>query len=187
MRTMRGPSTTTSSNSCLAWSSYKKVAARKAVTGARMQGEWSPARRQPSNTSLASHRKLRCSRNGFARPCLAPRLVLLPDDDIVHGDLNPSNVLVRDGQIVAVIDTGSAGRGSRAIDLATVVWGTPMGSRAEDVAVLRLLTVAPDGAVVALALHIWHMLEFPIRHQRGDIVRGVVFRAHHVLDRLADA
>ena len=112
----------------------------------------------------------------------------LPSDDIVHGDLNPSNVLVRDGRIVAVIDTGSAGRGSRAIDLATIVWGTPMGSSAEGTALARLSTVADQaGAVVALALHIWHMLEFPIRHQRRDIVPGVVVRAHHVLDQLADA
>ena len=118
----------------------------------------------------------------------AHRCGALPSGDIVHGDLNPSNVLVRDGAIVGIIDTGSAGRGFRAIDLATIAWGTPAGSQAELIALRRLREAGgEDGAVVALALHVWHMLEFPIRHQRGEIVRGVVARGHHVLDRLADS
>jgi aminoglycoside phosphotransferase (APT) family kinase protein len=37
--------------------------------------------------------------------------------DMVHADLNPSNVLVRDGAVVAVVDIGNAGSGTRATDL----------------------------------------------------------------------
>jgi hypothetical protein len=38
--------------------------------------------------------------------------------DMVHADLIPSNVLVRDGAVVAVVDIGNAGSGTRATDLA---------------------------------------------------------------------
>ncbi|MGN6565441.1 MAG: phosphotransferase, partial [Thermomicrobiales bacterium] len=43
--------------------------------------------------------------------------------DIVHGDFLPGNVLVRDGQVAAVIDFSQMGYGIRAHDLARVfVW-----------------------------------------------------------------
>jgi hypothetical protein len=43
--------------------------------------------------------------------------------DMVHADLStPSNVLVRDGAVVAVVDIGNAGSGTRAIDLTTLAW-----------------------------------------------------------------
>ena len=42
--------------------------------------------------------------------------------DMVHTDLNPSNVLVLDGAVVAVVDIGNAGRGTRATDLINLVW-----------------------------------------------------------------
>src|SRR5205823_6244828 len=45
--------------------------------------------------------------------------------DMVHADLaNPSNVLVRDGLLVAVVDLGNAGSGTRATDLIALVWYT---------------------------------------------------------------
>ena len=44
---------------------------------------------------------------------------------MVHTDLStPSNVLVRDGAVVAVVDIGNAGSGTRATDLTTLVWYT---------------------------------------------------------------
>ncbi|CAN5439399.1 hypothetical protein BH11ACT8_BH11ACT8_20410 [soil metagenome] len=44
--------------------------------------------------------------------------------DMVHADLNPSNVLVRDGAVVAVVDIENAGSGTRATDLITLQWHT---------------------------------------------------------------
>src|SRR5215470_10708776 len=44
--------------------------------------------------------------------------------DMVHADLNPSNVLVRDAAVVAVVDIGNAGSGTRATDLINLVWLT---------------------------------------------------------------
>ena len=39
---------------------------------------------------------------------------------MVHADLDPSNVLVRDRAVVAVVDIGNAGSGTRATDLTTL-------------------------------------------------------------------
>src|SRR6202020_2381616 len=44
--------------------------------------------------------------------------------DMVHADLKPDNVLVRDGAVVAVVDIGNAGSGTRATDLTTLQWYT---------------------------------------------------------------
>ena len=44
--------------------------------------------------------------------------------DMVHADLNPSNVLVCDGAVVAVVDIENAGSGTRATDLTTLQWHT---------------------------------------------------------------
>ncbi len=45
--------------------------------------------------------------------------------DMVHADLStPSNVLVRDRAVAAVVDTGNAGSGTRATDLTALVWYT---------------------------------------------------------------
>lgn len=42
--------------------------------------------------------------------------------DMVHTDLKPDNVLVHDGAVVAVVDIGNAGSGTRATDLINLVW-----------------------------------------------------------------
>ena len=44
--------------------------------------------------------------------------------DMVHADFKPDNVLVRDGVVVAVVDIGNAGSGTRATDLTTLQWHT---------------------------------------------------------------
>ena len=110
---------------------------------------------------------------------------------MVHADLStPSNVLVRDGAVVAVVDIGNAGSGTRATDL-TILVCTP--SR------IRCWTVFEGGcgresstwsagrgggAAVLAAAHLLDMLEVPIRHGRHDVVPGVVKRGHCALDEL---
>ncbi|SDU75067.1 Phosphotransferase enzyme family protein [Jiangella alkaliphila] len=110
--------------------------------------------------------------------------------DMVHADLStPSNVLVRDGAVVAVVDIGNAGSGTRATDLTTLVWYTFQDPLLDDVR-RRLWTrildlVGWEGAAVLAATQILHMLEIPIRHGRHDVVPGVVKRGHRALDELA--
>ncbi|MDQ1396217.1 MAG: hypothetical protein QOG64_1476 [Acidimicrobiaceae bacterium] len=107
--------------------------------------------------------------------------------DMVHADLNPSNVLVRDGVVVAVVDIGNAGSGTRATDLTTLQWHTFQGPL--DGVRRRLWTqildlVGWEGAAVLAATQILLQLEWPIRLGRHDVVPGVVKRGHRALDEL---
>lgn len=108
--------------------------------------------------------------------------------DMVHTDLNPSNVLVRDGAVVAVVDIGNAGSGTRAEDLTNLVWSTfedPQLSGARKrlwTSILNL--VGWEGAAVLTATHILHMLEWRVREGHHDVVPGVVKRGHRALDEL---
>src|SRR3954471_1898191 len=98
---------------------------------------------------------------------------------MVHADLStPSNVLVRDGAVVAVVDIGNAGSGTRAIDLAALVWYTfedPLldGIRRRLWTRIRDL-VGSEGAAVLAAAQILLSLEWPIRYGRHDVVPGLV-------------
>jgi len=108
--------------------------------------------------------------------------------DMVHADLNPSNILVRDGAVVAVVDIGNAGSGTRATDLTTLVWYTFQDPLLDGVRrrlwTRILVLVGWEGAAVLAASQILHMLEIPIRHGRHDVVPGVVKRGHRALDEL---
>ena len=109
--------------------------------------------------------------------------------DMVHADLaTPGNILVRDGAVVAVVDIGNAGSGTRAIDLMNLVWYTfqdPLLDGVRRLLWTRVLDlVGGEGAAVLTAAHILHMLEIPIRHGRHDVVPGVVERGHRALDEL---
>ncbi|QNN51382.1 phosphotransferase [Nocardioides mesophilus] len=109
--------------------------------------------------------------------------------DMVHADLaTAGNVLVRDGAVVAVVDIGNAGSGTRAIDLTTLAWYTFQDPLLDGVR-KRLWTkilyqVGWEGATVLAASQILHMLEIPIRHGGHDVVPGVVERGHRALDEV---
>ena len=107
---------------------------------------------------------------------------------MVHADLStPSNVLVRDGAVVAVVDIANAGSGTRATDLINLVWLTfqdPLDGVRRRLWTRILVLVGWEGAAVLVAAQILHMLEIPIRHGRHDVVPGVVKRGHRVLDEL---
>ncbi len=108
--------------------------------------------------------------------------------DMVHADLNPSNVLVRDGAVVAVVDIGNAGSGTRATDLTTLGWYTFQDQLLDGVRRrlwTRILAVVGwEGAAVLSATKILTQLEWPIRLGRHDLVPGVVERGHRALDEL---
>jgi aminoglycoside phosphotransferase (APT) family kinase protein len=107
--------------------------------------------------------------------------------DMVHADLNPSNVLVRDGAVVAVVDIENAGSGTRATDLTTLQWHTfqdPLDGVRRRLWTRILVVVGWEGAAVLAATQILLQLEWPIRLGRHDVVAGVVKRGHHALDEL---
>lgn len=107
--------------------------------------------------------------------------------DMVHADLNPSNVLVRDGAVVAVVDIGNAGSGTRATDLTTLQWHTfqdPLDGVRRRLWTRTLVLVGWEGTAVLAATQILLQLEWPIRLGRHDVVAGVVKRGHRALDEL---
>ena len=108
---------------------------------------------------------------------------------MVHADLaTPGNILVRDGTVVAVVDIGNAGSGTRATDLTALVWYTFQDRLLDGVRRrlwARILDVVGwEGAAVLAAAQILLMLEVPVRHGRHDVVPGVVKRGHRALDEL---
>ncbi|MBU2669501.1 phosphotransferase [Actinoplanes bogorensis] len=100
--------------------------------------------------------------------------------DMVHADLNPSNVLVRDGVVVAVVDVGNAGCGTRATDLTTLHWHTFDGRLRRRI----LDLVGGEGAAVLAATQILLQLEWSVRLRRHEVVAEVVRRGRRVLDEL---
>ena len=108
--------------------------------------------------------------------------------DMVHADLStPSNVLVRDGAVVAVVDIENAGSGTRATDLTTLQWHTfqdPLDGVRRRLWTRILVVVGWEGAAVLAATQILLQLEWPIRLGRHDVVAGVVRRGHRALDEL---
>ena len=106
---------------------------------------------------------------------------------MVHTDLNRSNVLVRDGAVVAVVDIGNAGSGTRATDLTTLQWHTfqdPLDGVRRRLWTRILAVVGWEAAAVLAATQILLQLEWLIRLGRHDVVAGVVKRGHRALDEL---
>jgi aminoglycoside phosphotransferase (APT) family kinase protein len=126
---------------------------------------------------------------------LVERLLLMCADaspsraapDMVHADFNPSNVLVRDGAVVAVVDIGNAGCGTRATDLTTLLWHTfqdPLDGVRGRLWTKILAVVGWEGAAVLAATQILMQLEWPIRLALHDVVPEVVNRGHRALEEL---
>jgi aminoglycoside phosphotransferase (APT) family kinase protein len=107
--------------------------------------------------------------------------------DMVHADIIPGNVLVRDGVVAAVVDIGNAGSGTRATDLTTLQWHTfsdPLDGARRRLQRRIIALVGWEGAAVLAATQILLQLELPIRLGRHDAVAGVVRRGHRALDEL---
>lgn len=56
----------------------------------------------------------------YERACLPYRGADLPSSDLVHGDLNLSNLILNGGHVAAVIDMEAVSGGSRAYDLVSL-------------------------------------------------------------------
>jgi len=133
----------------------------------------------PAVSALVEHLRLLCAE--IPPPSEAP--------DMVHADLaTPSNILVRDGAVVAVVDIGNAGSGTRAEDLTGLVWYTfqdPLLDGVRRRLWTRILAlIGWEGAAVLVATHILHMLEFRIRERNHNVVPEVVKRGYRFLDEL---
>ncbi|GAA5143690.1 hypothetical protein GCM10023340_09660 [Nocardioides marinquilinus] len=120
--------------------------------------------------------------------------------DMVHADLNPGNVLTRDGDVVALVDIGNAGRGTRATDLVTLLWHTfdePLDDVRARLWTTVLQLVGAEWAAGLAATQALLQLEWRIGLARDRAtgatgateaaeaaVTAVIDRGHRVLDEL---
>ena len=149
----------------------------------RWEGWWEAAEAAAPETSRRLH--------AFVEPARGYRL---PAGDLVHGDLNLTNVLAEGGTITGVVDWDAIGYGSRAADLAGPLFdwhrlrlgGGTVATAGDARIVNQIVTVVGDeglrcaigyGAVARLALTAQ-------RGEHGDLAtwRRVV---DEILDRLA--
>jgi aminoglycoside phosphotransferase (APT) family kinase protein len=104
--------------------------------------------------------------------------------DAVHGDFLPEQVLVRDGQVAAVIDFTQAGCGTRALDLArTLMWWYEDMAEAERQRLLdHIATIATEAErAICLACQVIDVVAFVTAHHPHDVAR-YVRRGYHLLD-----
>src|SRR3954453_15808866 len=146
-----------------------------------------PATTAPSRTRTLLGLRSAWTMSGASagRGTYVPRPAEAPD--MVHADLNPSNVLVRDGAVVAGVDIGNAGSGTRATDLTTLLWHTfedPLNGARGRLWTRILALVVWEGAAVLTATQILLQLEVPIRRGRHEVVPGVARRGQRALDEL---
>ena len=96
----------------------------------------------------------------------------LPADDLVHGNLDPGNVIFQGRDVVAIVDIESLGKGTRAVDLAglavsAAIWGDPIA--AERLATSCDRVAGPAVADICIAAAVLAVLAFGVENWRGDV------------------
>jgi aminoglycoside phosphotransferase (APT) family kinase protein len=114
--------------------------------------------------------------------------VRLPDDDLVHGDLNLGNVLLdTDGTLAGIVDIEALGAGSRAIDYGSLWNGSADNADPEALTLVRAAGQGAAGAAGFAVCAIWSVLEYVVfaaeRNGAADGSRAVA-AAHRRLDLL---
>lgn len=110
----------------------------------------------------------------------------LPQDDLVHFDFNPLNILADEGRISGVVDWDGVCSGDRAFDLATLLFYSH-GNRvvADDLYAAARTLVGPEAVALYLA-HLAHrQLDWSIRFHGAAAVAYVLDVAQRQLDRFA--
>ncbi len=105
--------------------------------------------------------------------------------DIVHGDMNPDNVLVCDGQISGIVDWDAAGCGDRTLDLAGLLFysytNLPIRRRLQD----RIIELTSRDALhVYMAYKILGQLDWSIHHHPQTSINEGVDLAHTIFHNL---
>jgi aminoglycoside phosphotransferase (APT) family kinase protein len=124
----------------LSWSAYSR-----GVVFDDWDGLWDRVRAYGGEAAELLHR--------YDVLCRPYRDHAMPDNDLVHGDLNVGNLIVNDGRIAGIVDIEAAGGGSRAYDLISLAAsaardGSPPGL---DELFLEAALQATDHATVAIS------------------------------------
>ncbi len=120
----------------------------------------------------------------------AHRDAVLPAGDLVHGDLNPENVLIHRGRATALIDVEALGRGSRLHDLSTLLLHAALWGQSD--VLDRLIAecrgiAAPGWFEISLGARTAELLAFGVRHWPPRDLRTACGTARRTLARLFPA
>jgi aminoglycoside phosphotransferase (APT) family kinase protein len=118
--------------------------------------------------------------------CRPYRDVELPDDDLVHGDLNLGNVIVDDGLVAGIVDVEAAGGGSRAYDLVSLATSAARDGAAPGVDELFVEAALRAGgrAAVALCAGAAYVSIAEFVHDRTGSAELIEYGARRVLELL---
>lgn len=114
--------------------------------------------------------------------------VQLPAGDMVHGDFNTCNILVRDGRVSGVIDVDALGSGSRVIDYACLLREAYVDGY--DATVRRMIhraadaVAGPDALALCAAATAFFIVGFKRRHAPGTVEQTLT-RLHELADDLS--
>jgi aminoglycoside phosphotransferase (APT) family kinase protein len=149
----------------------------------RWEGWWDAAEAAAPETCRRLH--------AFVEPARGYRL---PGGDLVHGDLNLSNVLAEGGTITGVVDWDAVGYGSRASDLAGLLFdwhrlhlSAEIVATAGDARIVnQIVTVSGDGGL-RCAIGYGAVARLGLAAQRGENADLATWRrvTDEILDRLA--
>lgn len=128
---------------------------------------WVPLLRDHSQATASLFDALRAATQQYAA-------TVLPNTDVVHGDLHNGNILVEHGQITGVIDMVYAGYGTRAIDLVTLLHTIDTDAYAPAVRYrLRAYVIdqfGPDVYAICMAYRVIVTVAWAIRQRRPDMI-----------------
>jgi aminoglycoside phosphotransferase (APT) family kinase protein len=151
----------------------------------RWEGWWEAAEAAAPETCRRLH--------AFVEPARGHRL---PGGDLAHGDLNLSNVLAEGGTITGVVDWDAIGCGSRASDLAGLLFewhrlrldGATVATAGDTRIVSRIATIAGDEGL-RCAIGYGAVARLGLTAQRGEHADLATWRrvVDEILDRQAGA
>jgi hypothetical protein len=91
--------------------------------------------------------------------------VAVPTDDVVHFDVNPSNILIADEHISGVVDWEGACAGDRAFDLATLLFYSYEVQPVREALWDRVVSLSGPAALALYLAHVIHrQIDWSIRH-----------------------
>jgi hypothetical protein len=108
--------------------------------------------------------------------------IVCPNDDIVHFDFNPGNILVSDGRVSGVVDWDGVTAGDRMFDVATMLFYIRSDRSARQMLWQHVNAHSTRGAV---SLYLAHMIvrqvDWSIRHHDAEVVQLWVGQANELL------
>lgn len=109
-----------------------------------------------------------------------------PDDDIVHFDFNPANILIDDGRISGVVDWDGVMAGDRIFDLVTLLFYSGEDGHARQALWRYVRSKTTQSAITLYMAHIIiRQIDWSIRHHDPATVEAWLGTANILLKELA--